>query len=141
MLTRKWTDPPMLRLEQYSSCDTPNHSRPPVPSRDSTWLSHSREQFFQDHQKESIYIRSGRDSLNFKKNKENFNKAHRGKDLCILKVKEQVQFFHNKQSTGPVKWTTGTVTEILELWMTLHGPGPQWQSLQKKQSSFEAHMS
>ena len=48
------------------------------------------------------------------KQKENFNKAHRAKDLCILKVKEQVQFFHNKQGTGPVKWTTGTVTNILE---------------------------
>ena len=47
------------------------------------------------------------------KQKENFDKAHRAKDLCILKVKEQVQFFH-KQGTGPVKWTTGTVTEILE---------------------------
>ena len=48
------------------------------------------------------------------KQKEHFNKAHRAKDLCILKVKEQVQFFHNKQGTGPIKWTTGTVTEILE---------------------------
>ena len=48
------------------------------------------------------------------KQKENFDKAHRAKDLCILKVKEQVQFFQNKQGTGPVKWTTGTVTEILE---------------------------
>ena len=48
------------------------------------------------------------------KQKEHFDKAHRAKDLCILKVKEQVQFFHNKQGTGPIKWTTGTVTEILE---------------------------
>ena len=48
------------------------------------------------------------------KQKENFDKAHRAKDLHILKVKEQVQLFHNKQGTGPVKWTTGTVTEILE---------------------------
>ena len=48
------------------------------------------------------------------KQKENFDKAHRAKDLCVLKVKEQVQFFSNKQGTGPVKWITGTVTEILE---------------------------
>ena len=46
--------------------------------------------------------------------KQKENKAHRAKDLHILKVKEQVQFFHNKQGTGPVKWTTGTVTKILE---------------------------
>ena len=48
------------------------------------------------------------------KQKEHFDTAHRAKDLRILKVKEQVQFFHNKQGTGPIKWTTGTVTEILE---------------------------
>ena len=48
------------------------------------------------------------------KQKEHFDKAHRVKDLCVLKVKEQVWFFHNKQGTGPIKWTTGTVTEILE---------------------------
>ena len=48
------------------------------------------------------------------KQKEHFDRAHRAKDLCLLKVKEQVQFFHNKQDTGPIKWTTGAVTEILE---------------------------
>ena len=48
------------------------------------------------------------------KQKKHFDKAHRAKDLHVLKVKEQVHFFHNKQGTGPIKWTTGTVTEILE---------------------------
>ena len=48
------------------------------------------------------------------KQKEHFNRAHRAKDLHTLKIKEQVQFFHNKQGTGPIKWMTGTVTEILE---------------------------
>ena len=48
------------------------------------------------------------------KQKEQFNKAHRARDLRPLKVKEQVQFFQNKPATGPIKWTTGTVTEILE---------------------------
>ena len=42
------------------------------------------------------------------KQKEHFDKAHRAKDLCILKVKEQVQFFHNKQGTGLIKWMTGS---------------------------------
>ena len=48
------------------------------------------------------------------KQKENFDKAHRAKDLHVLKVKEKVQFFPNKQGTGPLQWITGTVTEILE---------------------------
>ena len=46
--------------------------------------------------------------------KQKTDRAHRAKDLCPLKVKEQVQFFHSKQGTGPIKWMTGTVTEILE---------------------------
>ena len=48
------------------------------------------------------------------KQKENFDKAHRAKDLCVLKVKEKVQFFLNKQGTGPLQWVTSTVTEIFE---------------------------
>ena len=48
------------------------------------------------------------------KQKEHFNRAHKAKDLHPLKVKEKVQFFYNKQGTGPIKWMTGTVTEILE---------------------------
>ena len=32
----------------------------------------------------------------------------------MLKVNEQVQFFPNKQGTGPPTWLTGTVTEILD---------------------------
>ena len=48
------------------------------------------------------------------KQKEQFDRAHRARDLCPLKVREQVQFFHNKQGTGPIKWTTGTVTETLD---------------------------
>ena len=59
-----------------------------------------------------------------RKTEKNFNKAHRAKDLCILKVKEQVQFFHNKQGTGPIKWTTGTVTEILECGWSYMVQGP-----------------
>ena len=58
------------------------------------------------------------------KQKENFNKAHRAKDLHVLKVKEQVQFFHNKQGTDPIKWTTGTVTEILECGQSYIIQGP-----------------
>ena len=58
------------------------------------------------------------------KQKQNFDKTHRAKDLHILKVKEQVQFFHNKQGTGPIKWTTGTVTEIFECGQSYMVQGP-----------------
>ena len=48
------------------------------------------------------------------KQKEQFDRAHQARDLHPLKVQEWVQFFQNKQATGPIKWTTGTVVEILE---------------------------
>ena len=74
-----------------------------------------KAQSFQDHPRGSIYIRSRQRLVELQeKQKEQFNRAHRAKDLHPLKVKEQVQFFHNKQGTGPIKWMTGTVTETLK---------------------------
>ena len=58
------------------------------------------------------------------KQKENFDKDHRAKDLHVLKVKEKVQMFRNKQGTGPLKWTTGTVTKILECGHSYMVQGP-----------------
>ena len=75
------------------------------------------------------------------KQKEQFDSAHQARDLRPLKVKEQVQFFQNKQTTGPIKWTTGTVVEILKCGQSYMIRGPQWQSLQKELSSFKAYLS
>ena len=108
-------DPPMLRLEHYSSYVTHPSWQTSCPQQRFYMVIQLKEQFFQDHPKGSIYIRSGKDSVKLQeKQKEHFDRAHRAKDLHTLKVKEQVQFFHNKQGTGPIKWMTGTVTEILE---------------------------
>ena len=46
--------------------------------------------------------------------KEHFDRAHRAKDERVLKVKEQVRFFPQKQYSAKLKWLTGTVKEILE---------------------------
>ena len=46
--------------------------------------------------------------------KEHFNRAHRAKDERVLKVREQVWFFPQKQHGAKLKWLTGTVVEILE---------------------------
>ena len=92
-----------------------HHGRPPVPSRDSTWSSSSRNSSFKTIQKGQYTSDQAKTSRTPKKNKkEHFDRAYRSKDLRTLKIKEQVQFFHNKQGTGPIKWTTGTVTKILE---------------------------
>ena len=46
--------------------------------------------------------------------KEHFDWPHRAKDERVLKVKEQVRFFPQKQYGAKLKWLTGTVVEILE---------------------------
>ena len=66
--------------------------------------------------------------LQEKQKKKHFDRAHRAKDLCILKVKEQGQFFPNKQGTGPIKWMTGTMTEILECGWSYMIQAPIWSS-------------
>ena len=68
------------------------------------------------------------------KQKEQFNKAHRAKDLHPLKVKEQVQFFQNKQATGPIKWTTGTVVEILKCGQSYMIQGPNGRVYRRNQA-------
>ena len=125
MPTRKLMVLPVLKLEHYSSyMINPSHQIFLPQQKFYMDILH-KEQFFQDHQNMSIYPRFGRNSFNFrKKQKENFNKAHRAKDLHVLKVKEKVQMFWNKQGTGPLKWTTGTVTEILEYGHSYMVQGP-----------------
>ena len=46
--------------------------------------------------------------------KEHFDRAHQAKDERVLKMKEQVRFFLQKQYDMKLKWLTGTVLEILE---------------------------
>ena len=46
--------------------------------------------------------------------KQQFNQAHRAKDEKVLKLREHVWFFLNKQYSMKLKWLTGTVREILE---------------------------
>ena len=46
--------------------------------------------------------------------KEHFDRAHRAKDVRILKKSEKVWFFLQKQHGAKLKWLTGTVIEILE---------------------------
>ena len=59
----------MLRLEHYSSYVTHPSWQTSHPQQRFYMVVPLKEQSFQDHPKESIYVRSGRDSLNFKKNR------------------------------------------------------------------------
>ena len=105
----------MLRLEHYFSYMTHPSQQIFHPQQRFYMDVLHREQFFSRPSKCVNICQIQQKLIKLQeKQKENFNKAHRAKDLHVLKVKEQVQFFLNKQGTGPVKWTTGTVTEILE---------------------------
>ena len=115
MPTRKLMDPPNAQVKALLQlCDTPIMADLPSPA-----------EILHGHPAQGTVLSRPSKRVNIcqiwqkliklqEKQKENFDKAHRAKDLCVLKVKEQVQFFPNKQGTGPVKWITGTVTEILE---------------------------
>ena len=125
MPTRRRTDPPTLRPERCSSYVTHPSQQTYRPQLRSSMDVQHKVLFFQDHPGRSIYARSARGLLSCKREqKEQFDRAHRARDLRPLKVKEQVQFFQNKPATGPIKWTTGTVTEVLECGRsyTIRGP-------------------
>ena len=109
MPTRRWTDPPMLRARALLQLhDTPIMADLPSPAE----ILHGRPVqgtvLSRPSKKVNIHQIHQRLVELQEKQKEQFNRAHRAKDLCPLKVKEQVQFFQNKQATGPIKWTTGT---------------------------------
>ena len=94
--------------------DTPIMADLPSPAEILHGVQH-KVQSFQDHPRRVNICQICQRLVELQeKQKEQFNRAHRAKDLHPLKVKEQVQFFQNKQATGPIKWTTSTVTEILE---------------------------
>ena len=75
------------------------------------------------------------------KQKEQFDRAHWARDLHPLKVKERVQFFQNKQATGPHQVDNRYCGWNTRMWMILHDQRPQQQSLQKESSSFKANLS
>ena len=61
MPTRRWMDPPMLRLEHYSSYVTHLSQQTSHPQQRFYMVAQLKAQSFQDHPRESIYIRSGKD--------------------------------------------------------------------------------
>ena len=66
--------------------------------------------------------------------KEQFDRAHRAKDLWVLKVNKQVQFFPNQKGTGPSTWLTGTVTEILDCGHSYMIQGPNSRVYRKNRA-------
>ena len=114
MLTRKWMDPPMLRLEHYSSYVTHPSWQTSHPQQRFYMVIPLKEQSLSRPSKRVniCQIRQRLVELQEKK-KENFDKAHRAKDLHILKVKEQVQFFTTNKAQAPL---SGQLAQWLKYW-------------------------
>ena len=66
--------------------------------------------------------------------KEHFDRAHRAKDVRILKVREKVRFFPQKQHGAKIKWLTGTVTEILERGRSYMLEGPNGKKYRRNRA-------
>ena len=75
------------------------------------------------------------------KQKEQFDRAHRAKDLCPLKGQGTSPVLSQQTRHRPHQVDNWHSDWNIRMWMILHDPGPQQQSLQKEQSSLEAHMS
>ena len=115
----------MLRLEHYSSYVTHPSQQTSHPQQRFYMVIPLKEQSFQDHEKESVYIRSGRESLNFKKNrKKTLTKPMEPKIYVFSKSRNKSSSFTTNKAQAPVKWTTGTVTEILECGQSYMIQGP-----------------
>ena len=93
----------MLRLEHYFSYVTHPSWQTSCPQQRFYMVIQLKEQFFQDHPKESIYIRSGRDSLNFKKNrKKTSTKPTEPKIHVFSKSRKKSSSFTTKKAQGPL---------------------------------------
>ena len=113
--TRKRTDLRMLKWEPYYSYVTPQ-----------SWKTyHAPAEILHGRPAQGAVMPRRHRPINIQKicrwlleiqqtQKEHFDWAHRAKDERILKVREQVRFFPQKQYGTKLKWLTGTVIEILE---------------------------
>ena len=66
--------------------------------------------------------------------KEHFDRAHWAKDERILKVREKVRFFPQKQHGTKLKWLTGTVIEFLEWGRSYMIKGPNGKKYRRNRA-------
>ena len=93
----------MLRLEHYFSYVTHPSQETSHPLQRFYMVIPLKEQSFQDHPKESIYIRSGRDSLNFKKTrKKTSTKLTEPKIYMFSKSRKKSSSFTTNKAQAPL---------------------------------------
>ena len=113
--TRKRTDLRMLKREPYYSYMTPRSWKTYHPWQKSYMDRPAQGAVMPRHHRPVNIPKICRWLLEIQQmQKEHFDRAHRAKDERILKVREQVRFFPQKQYGAKLKWLTGTEIEILE---------------------------
>ena len=113
-LTGKWMDPPVLRLEHYSRYVTHPSWQTSCPQQRFYMVIPLKEQSFQDHPKESIYVRSGRDSLNSKKNrKKTSTKPTEPKIYAFSKSRNKSSSFTTNKTQAPL---SGQLVQWQKYW-------------------------
>ena len=115
MPTRRWMDPPVLRLEHYSSYVTHLSQQTSHPQQRSYMVVQLKAQSFQDHPRGSTYVRSGKDWLNSKRSRKKTSTEPIEPKICIpSKSRNKSSSSTTNKAPDPIKWMTGTVTKILE---------------------------
>ena len=93
----------MLRLKHYSSYVTHPSQQTSHPQQRFYMVVPLKEQSFQDHEKESVYVRSGRDSLNFKKNgRKTLTKPTEPKIYAFSKSRNKSSSFTTNKAQAPL---------------------------------------
>ena len=117
-----------------------HHGRSPIPSRDSTWSSSSRNSPFKTIQKGQYMSDQVKTSQTPRKTKRTLWQSPQSQRSASPQnqgtspvLSQQTRHRPHQVDDWHSDWNT-------RMWTILHDPGPQRQSLQKEQSSPEAHM-
>ena len=133
----------MLRLEHYSSYVThTHHGRPSCPQQRFYMVIPLKEQFLSRPSKKSQYMSDQAETCWTSRKTEGtlWQSPQSQRSMHSQSQGNKSSSFTTNKAQAPVKWTTGTVTEILECGQSYMVQDPN-SRVYRRNSSFEAHMS
>ena len=132
----------MLRPEHCFSYVTHLSWQTSHPQQRSSMDIQHKVQFFQDHPRRSIYIRSAPEtSWTARKTKRTVWQSPLSQRSVSPQSERTSPVLPKQDSHRPHQVDNRYCDWNIRMWTILHDPRPQWQSLQKELSSFKAHLS